>query len=160
GRSESEMGEVKPHVAPPAVTSEEEDLLPGTVSRVRASVPEKEAKLADLTAHLARQDGRIQEMDATIVRLDQMLQREQEQLRHANEQRARDTAEIENIRERFIQSNQLLQKNSVRLADFDTRNAAVTERLRKQLLEMKRLFRLFDQIDDAANLLRRSRRWK
>ena len=162
GRSESEGGEGKPHVTPPAVRSGEEDLLPGTVSRVRASIPEREAKLADLTVHLARQDGRIQEMDATIVRLDQMLQRAQEELRHANEraqeqlrhaneraqeqlrhaneraqeqlrraneQRARDTAEIENIRERFIQSNQLLQKTSVRLADFETRNEALTERL-------------------------------
>ena len=142
GRSESEGGEVKPRVTPRALRSGEEDLLPGTVSRVRALIPEREAKLADLTVHLARQDGRIQEMDATIVRLDQMLQREQTQLRHASEQRARDTVEIENIRERFIQSNQLLQKTSVRLADFETRNAALSERLRKELLEMKRLFRL------------------
>jgi GT2 family glycosyltransferase/glycosyltransferase involved in cell wall biosynthesis len=160
GRSEGEEGEVRPHVTPHAVRSGEEDLLPGTVSRVRASIPEREAKLADLTVHLARQDGRIQEMDATIERLDQMLQREQERLRHANEQRARDTAEIENIRGRFIQTNQLLQKFSIRLTDFESRNVSLSERLRKQLLEMKRLLRLLDQIDDAAGLLRRSRRWK
>ena len=64
------------------------------------------------------------------------------------------------MRERFTQSNQLLQKTSVRLADFEARNASLTKRLRKHLLEMKRLLRLLDQINDAAGRLRRSRRWK
>ena len=78
----------------------------------------------------------------------------------ARQQFERDQQEIAQLRQRFAQSNQLLQKTSVRLADFESRNASLTERLRKQLLEMKRLLRLLDQIDDAANLLRRSRRWK
>jgi GT2 family glycosyltransferase/glycosyltransferase involved in cell wall biosynthesis len=78
----------------------------------------------------------------------------------ARQQFERDQQEIAQLRQRFAQSNQLLQKTSIRLADFETRNTALTERLRKQLLEMKRLLRLLDQIDDAANLLRGSRRWK
>jgi GT2 family glycosyltransferase len=139
GRFESEGAEVKPHVTTHTVRSGDEDLLPGTISRVRASIPEREAKLAELTSHLARQDDRIQEMDATIVRLD---------------------TEIENIRERFIQTNQLLHGKSISLAEEEARSATLMEHLGKQLRATKRLVHLLQDADRAAERLRQSRRWK
>ncbi len=90
----------------------------------------------------------------------QQLARDKEEIKNAQQQSERDQQEIARIRERFLQTNELLQKTSLRLTEFESRNAWLTERLRKQLLEMKRLLRFLDQIDDAANLLRRSRRWK
>ncbi|MEO5717227.1 MAG: glycosyltransferase [Chthoniobacterales bacterium] len=92
------------------------------------------------------------------------LARDEEELalvrQQLQQQSERDLQEITQLRERFVQTNELLQKNSIRLTDFEARNVSLTERLRKQLLEMKRLLRVLDQIDDAAALLRRSRRWK
>ncbi len=78
----------------------------------------------------------------------------------SHQQSGRDKQEIAQLRERFVQTNELLQKTSIRLTEFESRNVSLTERLRKQLLEMKRLLRFLEQVDDAAELLRRSRRWK
>jgi GT2 family glycosyltransferase/glycosyltransferase involved in cell wall biosynthesis len=121
----SDGGEVKTHLASHVTRSAEEDILSGTVSRVRASIPEMEAKLADLTSHLARQD---------------------EQLR--------------NIRERFIQTNQLLHGKSISLAQSETRVVELTKELRHQLHSTRRLSRLLNDVEAAAARLRSSRRWK
>ena len=87
-------------------------------------------------------------------------ERDKNSLEAARQQAESDQKEIAQLRERFVQTNQLLQKTSSRLTEFEARDASLTERLRKQLLEMKRLLRLLDQVDDASHLLRRSRRWK
>ena len=136
------------------------------------------AKNLRATAEINRRDGRIEELQKAYTHLDQLLREEQthrnhifselerarqeflEKDRRAQIQLDRVGQELKNVRERFAQSNQLLQTTSVRLADFEKRNASLTEGLRKRLLEMKRLLRLLDQIGDAADLLRRSRRWK
>ncbi|MGI8956700.1 MAG: glycosyltransferase [Chthoniobacterales bacterium] len=77
-----------------------------------------------------------------------------------DQEKKRDREEIRQLRERFVQTNEVLQKTSVRLTDFESRTGSLTERLRKQLLEMQRLLRFLDQIVDASERLRRSRRWK
>ena len=136
------------------------------------------AKSIRATAEINRRDGRIEELQKAYAHIDQLLQREQAQRSQLlaesertrrefweNEKRAqaqldRDAQELEKVRERFAQTNQLLQNTSVRLSDFEARSALLAERLRKQLLEMKRLLRLLDQISEAADLLRESRRWK
>ena len=136
------------------------------------------AKSVSAAAEINRRDGRIEELQKAYAHLDEMLERELGQRRQllaelesarqqsardgeeARQQSARDGEEITKLRERFTQTNQLLQKISIRLADFETRAASLTDRLRKQLLEMKRLLRLLDQIGEAAGLLRKSRRWK
>ncbi len=82
---------------------------------------------------------------------------ELEQVRQAHEGTL---GELAQVRQRFTQTNQLLQDLSVRLFRFETRNTSLTDRLRKQLLETKKLLRLLDQIEDAAVRLRHSRRWK
>lgn len=135
-----------------------------------------------------RRDGRIEELQKAYAHLDQMLQSEQTQrnqlhseLSEVRRESIRATEEInrrdgrieelqkehrsalqegEQVRERFVQTNQLLQVISVRLNEAEARNISLRDRLRKQLLEMKKLLRLLDQVEDAAILLRRSRRWK
>jgi GT2 family glycosyltransferase/glycosyltransferase involved in cell wall biosynthesis len=161
---------------------EEVTRLQRTIERLREELAAKSVRAA---AEINRRDGRIEELQKAYAHIDQMLQGEQvernrllaemertrrefwekekhaqAQLEGALQQAARGAEELKNARERFAQTNQLLQKLSIRLTDFESRNASLTERLRKQLLEMKRLLRVLDQIDDAAILLRRSRRWK
>ena len=116
----------------------------------------EQAQRNQLLAELERAAGNL----GNAKRAQAQLDRVRRNSKRAPAICARPTGDLHKLRERFAQSNQLLQKTSVRLADFETRNASLTERLRKQLLEMKRLLRLLDQIDDAADLLRKSRRWK
>ena len=97
-----------------------------------------------------RQLARDQE---EIADVRQRLERVQNAIDERNE-------ELAQLRDRFSQTNELLQKTTIRLTEFEARNVNLTDRLRKQLLEMKKLLRLLDQIEDASSLLRESRRWK
>jgi hypothetical protein len=143
-----------------------------TIDGLRQELANKSVRAA---AEINRRDGRIEELQKAYAHLDQLLQREQVQRKQVfaelenNRRESREKLEaarqhseheITQVRERFVQTNELLQKLSIRLTDFESRNASLTERLRTQLSEMKRLLRVLDQIDDAAILLRRSRRWK
>lgn len=142
-----------------------------TIEGLRQELVVKSVKAA---AEINRRDGRIEELQKAYAHLDQLLQSElaqrnqlfaelertRREFQNVRQQSARYVQELETVRKRFAQTNKLMQNMSIRLADFETRNASLTERLRKQLLEMKRLLRLFDQVDAAAVLLRRSRRWK
>ena len=69
-------------------------------------------------------------------------------------------AEIEMIRDRFAQTNQLLHSKSISLSQTETHLNELTEHLRRQLRTTKRFLRLLDDTSDAAKRLRSSRRWK
>jgi GT2 family glycosyltransferase/glycosyltransferase involved in cell wall biosynthesis len=85
---------------------------------------------------------------------------ELEKLRQDSDERSsRDAQEMEKLRERFLQTNRLLQSNSIRLSESEALGVSLTERLRKQLQETKRLVHLLDGIEQAAERLRHSRRW-
>ncbi len=103
---------------------------------------------------------REEELRQQLERRDQEhseWRRREEELRQQSEQRDR---ELSHVRDRFNQTNQLLQTLSVRLTDAEARGVSLTDRLRKQLLELKKLLRILDQLSHAATLLRKSRRWK
>jgi len=99
------------------------------LERVRREFWE-ELNAARQQAEAARQQAEAARQQAEAARRQSEVDRRQFE---------RDQQEITELRQRFDQSNQLLQKTSVRLADFETQNAALSERLRKQLLEMKRM---------------------
>lgn len=128
---------------------------------------ELNAKSLSATAEINRRDGRIEELQKAYAHLDQLLAREQAQREDLLQNRAELLqkrgellGDLAQARDRFQQTNQLLQTFSIRLADSETRNTSLTDRLRKQLFELKKLLRLFDQVEAAADRLRRSRRWK
>ena len=81
---------------------------------------------------------------------------ELEKLRQDSAERSQ---ELEKLRERLVQTNRLLQSNSIRLSESEALGVSLTERLRKQLQETKRLVRLLDGVEQAAERLRHSRRW-
>src|SRR4029077_19426944 len=68
--------------------------------------------------------------------------------------------EIEQVRQRIVEMNALLHQRSVNLAEDEKYIAELTDRLRKQLHNTRRLSRLLDDADDAARKLRTSRRWQ
>jgi GT2 family glycosyltransferase len=145
------------------------------IEELRQELNNKSVKAA---ADLNLRDGRIEELQKAYAHLDELLVREQEQRNRLSAElqqvraqldltRAELTREVERsqnelelLRDRFVQTNELLQKTSIRLTDVESQNNTLRERLRKQLSQMKRLLRLLDQVEDAATRLRRSRRWK
>ena len=68
--------------------------------------------------------------------------------------------EIEQLRQRLVEMNGLLHQRSVNLAEDEKYITELTDRLRKQLQNTKRLSRLLKDTEDAARKLRHSRRWK
>ena len=59
-----------------------------------------------------------------------------------------------------MEMNGLLHQRSVNLAEDEKYIAELTDRLRKQLQNTRRLSRLLDDAEDAARKLRTSRRWQ
>jgi GT2 family glycosyltransferase/glycosyltransferase involved in cell wall biosynthesis len=148
------------------------------IGRYRKTIEDLRRELAAnsvrATAEISRRDGRIEELQKAYAHLDQLLRHEQnqrnelwaekERLRHeaeqAREEVAKQATRYQKLQKRLADKDRLLQDLGVRQSDLETYNASLVERLRKQLLEMKRLLRLLDQIEEASRLLQRSRRWK
>jgi GT2 family glycosyltransferase/glycosyltransferase involved in cell wall biosynthesis len=154
-----------------------DDLLPGAVSRLNAAVPTGEMvrraeaayrgeienlrrEIQKLTLHLARQDGRIGEMEIEAARHQNERAEYQTQIRQFAAKLQESQSEIEKIRERFVQANQLLHARSISLAESEARGDDLRSRLRQQLKATKRLSRLLDEADRAAARLRSSARWQ
>ncbi|MEO6872695.1 MAG: glycosyltransferase [Chthoniobacterales bacterium] len=153
-----------------------------TIEGLRKELGERNIRAA---AEIGRRDGRIEELQKAYAHLDETLLSEQQQrervIKELNtllvrEQQQREQVtqelntllvreqqqreELSKVRDRFNQTNQLLQSLSVRLSTAEDRNVSLTDRLRKQLLELKKLLRILDQTSNAATLLKKSRRWK
>src|SRR5262249_3262421 len=68
--------------------------------------------------------------------------------------------EIEKLSQRILEMNGLLHQRSVNLAEDEKYIGELTDRLRKQLQNTRRLSRLLEDTEDATQKLRTSRRWK
>src|SRR6476660_9379502 len=132
--------------------SHETDLLPGAVSRLDSFVPDRFAQIERLYGELltqteARHKGEMEKLSAHLA--------------HTLAKTEADyNNEIEQLRQRIIDMNALLHQRSVNLAEDEKYIGELTDRLRKQLHNTRRLSRLLDDTDDAARKLRTSRRWQ
>jgi len=140
---EKSKGKIAPKAfgVPQTAKPGEADLLPGSVSRLNAFVPERIGQIEHLYCELlaqaeARYKSQVEELSA-----------------HLEQTEARHKSEVEQLRTHLEGINQLLRDKSARGEDL--RN-----RLRQQLDATKKLSRLLDDVDDAAARLRSSRRWK
>jgi GT2 family glycosyltransferase len=68
--------------------------------------------------------------------------------------------EVDQLRDRVTQTKRLLHGRNVSLAEHERYVIELTNRLRKQLCDTRRLLRLLDEAENAAVRLRTSRRWK
>jgi GT2 family glycosyltransferase len=165
---------------------QESDLLPGSVSRLKAFVPEHSAEIQRLRERLAETESRHKteteqvhegyeaeiiklkdaireykvEVELQIAKLQRHLKIETEQLRNRNTQLSERNIEVEQLRDRYTQINRLLHSRSVSLAQRERYIIELTDRLRKQLWDTRRLSHLLDDAENAAARLRCSRRWK
>jgi GT2 family glycosyltransferase len=137
-----------PTIGPQPSQSNEPDLLPGSLSRLNAFVPERIAQIENLYRELlaqaeARHKTQVEELTAHLA---------QTETAH--------TVEVQQLRDRIMQINELVRARSISLAESETRAQELQNRLRKQLQATKRLSRILDDASNAANRLRSSLRWR
>jgi GT2 family glycosyltransferase/glycosyltransferase involved in cell wall biosynthesis len=134
---------------------DEADLLPGSVSRLNAFVPERIAQIEHLYQELlaqaeARHKAQVEELSTHLAQAEARYKAQVEELRtHL----ARQDASL-------AETNQLLRNKSICLADSEARGDDLRNRLRQQLKAAQRLSRLLDDAEDAAARLRSSARWQ
>src|SRR6266480_2646428 len=110
---------------------------------------EVESQIAKLERHLKIETEQLSERNVEV-----------EQLRDRITQLSERNVEVEQLRDRITQINRLLHSRSVSLAEYERHIIDLTDRLRKQLWDTRRLSRLLDDAENAAARLRSSRRWK
>ena len=177
--------------APRTAKSGEADLLPGSVSRLNASVPEKIARIEHLereffqlslhhekerAEHLERElrqfslhhekeraeyQREIKKIRESFLQTEARHKTEVEELStHLAQTEAQHKTEVEELRHRIMEMNRLLHDKSVSLAQDEKHIAELTDRLRRQLWNTRRLSHLLEDVESAARRLRTSRRWK
>ena len=99
-----------------------------------------------------------------VARLERQLKAESKQLSEYKLQLTRQeqhyTAEVQRLSDRVKQINGLLHSRSVSLAEHERYIIDLTNRLRKQLWDTRRLSHLLEDAEKAAARLRSSRRWQ
>src|SRR6478736_5213354 len=123
------------------------------------------AQVKELTTHLAKTEAAhkapVKEITTHLAKTEKHYKAQIEEISaHLAKTEADYNNEIEQLRERILALNGLLQQRNVNLAEDDKYIAELTDRLRKQLHNTRRLSRLLDDTDDAARKLRTSRRWQ
>ena len=141
--------------APSAAKSDEADLLPGSISRLNAFVPERIAQIEHLYQELlaqaeSRHKAQVEELSTHLAQAEVRYKAQIEELRtHLARQDA------------FIaETNQLLRTKSICLAESEARGDDLRNRLRQQLKATQRLSRLLDDAEHAAARLRTAARWQ
>ena len=137
-----------PKPAPPVVKSKEGDLLPGSVSRLNAFVPERTAQIENLYRELlaqaeTRHTAQVEELTAHLAKTE-----------------ARHKAQIEELTGHVERMNQLLRDKSINLAEIEAQGEELRKRLCQQLKAAKKLCQFLDDAGDAAARLRSSARWQ
>jgi GT2 family glycosyltransferase/glycosyltransferase involved in cell wall biosynthesis len=135
-------------VASRATKLNDADLLPGSVSRLNASVPETMARIESLYRELLAQ---AETRHKTQV---------EELTTHLADTEARHKTQVEQLHERVMQMNELLRERSVSLAESEARREHLRTQLRQQLKATEKLLRLFEDVAQSAGQLRSSARWQ
>jgi GT2 family glycosyltransferase/glycosyltransferase involved in cell wall biosynthesis len=152
------------------------ELLEQTEARHKAEMEKLSAHLAhseqshkaqvkELTTHLTKTEGahkaQVKELTTHLAKTEkQYIAQVEEISAHLTKTEAEYHKEIEQLRERISEMNGMLHQRSINLAEDERYIGELTDRLRKQLQNTKRLARLLKDTEDAARKLRTSRRWK
>jgi GT2 family glycosyltransferase len=123
------------------------------------------AQVEKISAHLDKTEAdhkaQVEELTAHLAKTEDQHKSQIEEISgHLAKTEADHTNEIEQLRQRIMEMNALLHQRSVNLAEDEKYVAELTDRLRKQLQNTRRLSRLLEDAEDAARKLRTSRRWQ
>ncbi len=162
-RHEAEMEKLSAHLA------HNEERHKAQVQELTTHLAKTEAahkaQVKELTTHLAKTEAahkaQVKELTTHLAKTEEQYKTQIEEISaHLAKTEADYNNEIEQLRQRIVEMNALLHQRSVNLAEDEKYIAELTDRLRKQLQNTKRLSRLLDDTEDAARKLRTSRRWQ
>ena len=126
----------------------------------RLQMRELFAKVSELEAYRLQ----MRELFAKVSELERLLSERAATHQFEVAKVHKDMAEIakanDDLRDRVTQINHLLHNKSISLAEQEQLVVELTNRLRKQLWDTRRLLHLLDDTEKAAARLRSSRRWK
>ena len=150
--------------------SDEAELLPGSVSRVNAFVPERIAQIEHLYRELleqaeARHKEQVEELANHLAKTEARHKEQVEELaNHLAKTEARHKEQVGELTAHYnreiAQMNQLIHEKSVSLAKSEAQEQKLRNRLGEQLKVTKKLSRLLDEADHAAARLSSSARWQ
>jgi GT2 family glycosyltransferase/glycosyltransferase involved in cell wall biosynthesis len=148
-------------------------LLPGTVSRLNTFIPERIGQIEQLYRELlaqteARHKVDIEKISDHLAKTEAQHKAQVEELTaHLAKTEAQHKAQVEELiehlaqtEERITQLNSLLHHRSINLAEDERYIGELTDRLRKQLWNTRRLSRLLEDVEKSSARLTASRRWK
>jgi GT2 family glycosyltransferase/glycosyltransferase involved in cell wall biosynthesis len=123
------------------------------------------AQIEEISAHLAKTEAdhraQVKELTTHLAKTEEQYKAQIDEISaHLSKTEADYKAQVEELRQRTVEMNGLLHQRSVNLAEDEKYVAELTDRLRKQLQNTRRLSRLLEDTEDAARKLRTSRRWK
>src|SRR6266404_1726690 len=154
----------------PGAKSHETDLLPGAVSRLDSFVPDRFAQIEHLYGELlaqteARHKAEMEKLSAHLAHSEERHKAQVKELTtHLAKTEKQYKAQIEEISAHLAKTEaelgQRILEMNVNLAEDERYIIELTDRLRKQLQNTRRLSRLLEDTEDAARKLRTSRRWK
>jgi len=132
------------------------------IKHLKAHLEETEVRhksqVEELTEHLAKtgaqHKAQVEELTEHLAKTGAQHKAQVEELS------ARYTSEVEHLRGRILQMNELLRERSVSLAESEACGEDLRNRLRQQLKATQRLSRLLEEAAQAAVRLRSSARWQ
>jgi GT2 family glycosyltransferase len=173
-----------PPTAVQVAKAETGNLFPGAVSRLNTFIPERIGQIEQLyrellaqtearhkveieriSDHLAKTEAQhkaqVEELTTHLAKTEaQHNAQVKELVEHLAQTEARHKTEAEQLHERITQLNRLLHHRDVNLAEDERYIGELTDRLRKQLWDTRRLSRLLEDAEKASARLTASRRWK
>jgi hypothetical protein len=131
-------------------TSQPNEASPAVADEMEAEFGRRVKYIATLDAEKSRLESALESAigayQAEQLRLGSAIKEIQQQLAQANDQ--------------ISQLNGQLDRKNISLAERDKLIAELTGRLQRQLCDTRKLSHLLDNVEQAAERLRRSRRWK
>src|SRR5262245_9894135 len=116
------------------------------------------AQVEELITHLAKTEAayktQVEELTTHLAKTEKQYKAQLEVII------ARHNDEIQQLRDRITEINELLRSRSISLAESEGREQELQNRLRRQLQATKRLSRILDDTSNAATRLRSSLRWQ
>jgi GT2 family glycosyltransferase len=162
-RHKAEMEKLSSHLA------HSEELHKAQVKELTTHLAKTEkqyvTQIEEISAHLgeteAAHKAQVKELTTHLAKTEKQYVAQIEEISaHLAKTEADYNNEIEQLRQRILEMNGLLHQRSVNLAEDERYIGELTDRLRKQLQNTRRLSRLLEDTVDAARKLRTSRRWK
>jgi len=148
-RHKAEMEKISAHIA------HTEELHKAQVKELTTHLTKTEAvHKAQVEGLMASHDTEVEQFNAAVSQAEDRHKAQVEEItKHYN-------SEIEQLGRRILEMNGLLHQRSINLAEDEKYVGELTDRLRKQLQNTRRLSRLLEDTEDATQKLRTSRRWK